>query len=135
TAVAQTPPQNPPAIISAPSNPFSSTAAITSTLPVDTPAVAAIISNKGSAAPPGDNNSTPAAQPPVTASPDAAIFAAAPAALQAHAGLFTGGQPAGNAGINPSQVIEQVAYALQVNHAGGQEMQLQFSPPDLGSLQ
>jgi flagellar hook-length control protein FliK len=137
TAVAQTPPQNAPAATPASSDPFSSTSAITGTPAVDTPVLAATVSAKAGAAPPADNgNSTPAAPQSVTASADAAIFAAAPAALQVHAGLFTGGQPAGNnPGFNPAQIIEQVAYALQVGHAGGQEMQLQLSPPDLGSLQ
>ncbi len=136
-AVAQTPPPNAPAGTPASIDPFSSTSAITSTLPVDVPAVAAIDSGKGGAAPsPAANSDTaPPAPSPVTANPDAAIFAAAPAALQAHAGLFTTAQPVGNAGVNPAQIIEQVAYALQVNHVGAQEMQLQLSPPDLGSLQ
>jgi flagellar hook-length control protein FliK len=135
--VVQTPAQNAPAATPASGDPFSSSSAITSALPVDTHAVAATVSAKVGAAPPTDNsNSTPAAPPPVTANPDAAIFAAAPAALQVHAGVFAGGQPAGNnPGINSAQIIEQVAYALQVSHAGGQEMQIQLSPPDLGSLQ
>ena len=135
--MAQTPPQNAPAATTAPGDSFSSSSSITSTLAVDTPVVSATVSAKAGAAPSADNgNSTPASPPSVAASPEAAIFAAAPAALQVHASLFTGGQPAGNnPGINPAQIIEQVAYALQVSHTGGQEMQLQLSPPDLGSLQ
>jgi subtilase-type serine protease len=135
-AVATALPQNPPATISVSSVPFSNTSAITVTSPIVTQAVLAAAPEKGSAAQPAlGSDSVPSAPQPGTANPDLASFAAAPASLQAHAAIFQAVPPASAAGIHSAQVIEQVAYALQATHSSGQNMQLQLSPPDLGSLQ
>ncbi|HLJ11074.1 MAG TPA: flagellar hook-length control protein FliK [Planctomycetaceae bacterium] len=63
------------------------------------------------------------------------IFAAAPPSLQAIAPGYGGAQQASSEQLNAAQVIAQVAYALQVTHQSGQQMQLLLNPPDLGSLQ
>ncbi len=64
-----------------------------------------------------------------------AIFGAAPASLQIDASARAAPQPNGGAVPNTAQVLEQVAYAIQFAHRGGDEMRLHLSPADLGSLQ
>jgi flagellar hook-length control protein FliK len=61
-------------------------------------------------------------------------FGAAPPSLQLHSTSFTIGQPGPPVSLNASQMIDQVAYAVQYSHANGQQMQLHLNPPELGAL-
>ena len=63
------------------------------------------------------------------------LFGAAPAALQLHAANSLATQATGGGVTNIGQVIEQTAYAIQITHSSGQEMQFLLNPPDLGALQ
>ena len=63
------------------------------------------------------------------------LLAAPPVGLQNLISAHSTTSQNSTAGYNPAQVIEQVAYAIQVTHSGGQEMQLLLNPADLGALQ
>ena len=69
------------------------------------------------------------AQQPATGNP---LLGAPPPSLQFLAAISTG-QRAGAEHANPAQVVSQVAHAL-VSYRGGQELQLQLNPPDLGTV-
>lgn len=64
--------------------------------------------------------------------PGYSMFGAPPASLQINATAHSAPQ---GASVNTGQVIEQVAYVIQVAHRGGEEMRLHLSPADLGALQ
>jgi flagellar hook-length control protein FliK len=93
-------------------------------------------SDQQNASPPTDaTDSRPGSAPAGKTNPHAPLLGTVPAALQAHAANYVGMEPNGGAAPYPAQVIEQAAWAIQVTHSSGHEMQLQLTPPDLGALQ
>jgi len=102
----------------------------------DTTAAFPPASDKQSAPQPADaTDSVPGSSPAGATNPTYSPFGTVPASLQAHAANYVGVEPTGGTALHPAQVIEQAAWAIQVTHAGGQEMRLELSPPDLGALQ
>ncbi len=116
--------------------PFSGIPA-SSALPANAAAgTGALASDQGTPGQPANSGSSdPGTLPPGTQTSAYPLFGSAPAALQLHAANSLATQPIGGIATNVAQVIEQTAYAIQVTHSNGQEMQFLLNPPDLGALQ
>lgn len=92
--------------------------------------------DKGNAAQPSNtNDAVQTAQQQGLQNPGYLPFGAAPPSLQLHSTSFATGQSGSTVLLNPAQVIDQAAYAVQYSHANGQQMQLHLNPPELGALQ
>src|SRR5262249_16723958 len=94
---------------------------------------ASAIDTKG-ASPSTSDDSSSNAQPGAQ-NPGYGLVGAYPAGLPATGTSYSALlDKTGTNTLNPAQIIEQVAYAIQSTHVSGQEMQLPLDPPDLGSL-
>lgn len=59
----------------------------------------------------------------------------APSSLQLLAPQYSATpQPSASSEVNPAQVVAQISHAVQTTYRGGQEMQFQLNPPDLGAV-